>query len=162
MTVTRRQMLRSALVGALAVPAGAAILSRPLTARADTGDQERDRFYNSQYTYCDAKLLAKFWKEDVSEAKAIIGRKIGWGNEDILKSELSKARKGKDRNAAKVCPYEESGYSYADMQVLSLLWDERMSETKARASRKLVWGDKKVLDTFLERAWRQAPRRRHD
>jgi hypothetical protein len=162
MSLTRRQMLRSALVGALAVPAGASILAHPRTARAETRDQERERYYDSEYTYCDAKLLAKLWKEDLSETKARIGRKIGWNDLDTLKSELAKARRGKDRNATKVCPYDEAGYSYADMQVLSLLWDQRMSETKARAARKLVWGDKKVLDTFLQRAWKQAPHRRND
>ena len=44
-------------------------------------EDEFNAYANSGYTYWDAKVLAKFWGEDVDEAKARIGRKCLWGGE---------------------------------------------------------------------------------
>lgn len=126
---------------------------------AHAGDAEKEkelaRYFHSSYSYCDAKVLAAFWGQDMRETKARIGRKIGWADFDVLDSELRHARDAVE-SPARICPVQENGYSYEDMEALSSLWGERIKDTKVRASRKLVWGDKDVLDGFLKDALRKS------
>lgn len=158
--ITRRALLRSAAVATAAVPAAAAILAAPGAARADSRRDEFQRFERSDYTYCDANVLARFWGQDTLEAKARIGRKIGWGDTDILEGMLREARAKAAPQAARVCPTYDNGYSHADMQALALFWDHRLLEAKSRASTKLVHGDKAVLDSVLNQAWDNLPTRK--
>lgn len=141
---------------ALAGPIAAIMSVSPVRAD-DTEEREMNRFLNSKYTYCDARVLAGFWGQGELETKARIGRKIGWGDFDVLTAELKKARKIAERAPTDYCPHYENGYTYEDAEVLSLLWGERIMKTKVRMARKLVWGDKSVLDDMLKDAWRKNP-----
>ncbi|MFO0744831.1 MAG: hypothetical protein U1F43_04035 [Myxococcota bacterium] len=156
MAITRRHFFRSTLV-VVAAPIGAAVLARARPAHADETEEELQRFFASDYTYCDATILSRFWRQDLRETKARIGRKIGWKDFDVLDGMLGEARKAVEHDdPARLCPYQESGYTYSDITALSDLWGQGVTATKARVSRKLVWGDKKVLDGFLREAQRKS------
>ncbi len=48
-----------------------------------TYHRERQAYFDSDYSYNDAMLLADFWGMDIDETKARMGRKILWGEDDI-------------------------------------------------------------------------------
>lgn len=156
--MNRRLFFRSSILSA--APIAAIISVSP--AHAGERDKEMARYFHSTYSYCDAKVLAAFWGQDMLETKARIGRKIGWADFDVLDSELKSARDKAGSSPATYCPYDESGYTYDDMEALSSLWGERIKSTKVRAARKLVWGDKAVLDGMLKDAWKKSATRHHD
>ncbi|MFT7583271.1 MAG: hypothetical protein ACI9MR_004958, partial [Myxococcota bacterium] len=150
MPIKRRGLLSAGLVLIAAPSLGVSILTRTGRALAGTEDEFR-RYAKSSYTYCDAKVLSGYWKQPVSEAKARIGRKLGWRDEAILDSMLRDGRKAAMPQARDVCPYDESGYSYEDMEQLTKLWKGKdHQETKLRVARKLVAGDHKVVTAEIK------------
>lgn len=118
-----------------------ATLNLLITPMASAGGDEEafSRYAESKYTYCDAKLLAHHWQGDVFEAKVTIGNKIGWGNTDILESNLVSARQSaRDDNMR--CDFWETGFSYDDVEVLSSSWGMSISDAKILISDKVFMG----------------------
>ena len=109
---------------------------------------EKDRFFDSDYTYCDATLLSSLWKDSMSETKARIGRKIGWGDFSVMEDYLSEARTHAKKKGI-TCNYYDSGYEYDDAELLGAFWDVDTSEAKAMIGDKLFNGDNKILKEIL-------------
>lgn len=120
-------------------------------ARAGT-NEEFAAFANSNYDYCDAKLLGAYWGQSIDEAKARIGRKIGWHDEDILNGMLKDALTRAQTNNAPKCEYYEAGYTYEDAEALSALWGVDIIEAKLTMQRKIMWGGEEVLKSQLATA----------
>lgn len=126
------------------------------SARAGT-NEELAAFANSKYDYCDAKLLGAYWGQSIDEAKARIGRKIGWHDEDILNGMLKDALTRAQTNNSPKCEYYEAGYTYDDAEALSRLWGVDVAEAKARMQRKMMWGNEDVLKAEIATARSSSP-----
>ena len=117
---------------------------------------ELSRYSSSSYDYCDAKLLAAYWGQDIEEAKARIGRKLGWGDTDVIESMLDSARERARTNGAPTCGYWEAGYSYEDAEALSAMWGVPISQAKATMESKILWGNEDLLKEEIARAGKGA------
>jgi hypothetical protein len=103
--ITRREVI----VGTIAA-VGAAIL--PSAALAQSDEAAVDAFYAGQkYTYCDARVLADFWGEEIWEAK--IGA-------------------GQNGNSCEFEDVDNPPYSYEDAQSLAAFWGGDMTPYEAK------------------------------
>ncbi|MGB3310874.1 MAG: hypothetical protein WBG32_21835 [Nodosilinea sp.] len=113
---------------------------------------ELDAFFSSEYTYWDAAQLASYWGQDLDEAKARIGRKIGWGPADvaILEQFLLDARLESLQSVGELRFYSESSYGYNDAAMLAEFWgDATPYDAKLRIERNLIMGNADEVDTAL-------------
>lgn len=102
--------------------AAALMLSSSLTMAAMALSPPRptdplDTFFQSTYNYCDATLISKYWKIDITEAKAAIGQKIQDGMQSALESSLASAR---ENGAA--CEWADVPHTYEDAERLAAAW----------------------------------------
>jgi hypothetical protein len=123
--------------------------------------REIKAFFSSSYDYWDARVLADFWGQSVYDSKARIGRKILWGKKDvaILEQFLVDAR---IKHLQAIVPastpasytyYQESGYTYADAEVLAKFWgDASPMDTKLRIERNLTLGNSAMIQKALSMA----------
>lgn len=97
-------------------------------ARAEAPVDPVGAFLSSQYTYCDAKLVAGIWSVSIDEAKAGIGRKIVSGDTDNVEMILRDAR-----NARLECTWADVPHSYEDAERFARLWSlDSVEEAKAK------------------------------
>ncbi len=132
-----------------------------LLAQNAQSSREIEAFFSSSYDYWDARVLADFWGQSVYDSKARIGRKILWGKKDvaILEQFLVDARiKHLQAIAPASTPasytyYRESGYTYADAEVLAKFWgDASPIDSKLRIERNLTLGKSSVIKEALRMA----------
>jgi hypothetical protein len=119
------------------------------TAQADTNDQEIAKYAASRYMYCDAKILGALWGQSAGEAKARIGRKIGWGDTAILNGMLSDARTRAEKNPGTRCSFHEAGFSYGDAERLAKIWRTSTYEAKIAVEEKIVSGHERNVRALL-------------
>jgi len=113
------------------------VLITPLFAPPAQASDELDRFFASDFTWCDAKVLAAHWGQDVSEAKARIGRKIGWGDVDsVLRPMRTQAGIEAAGDPSRQCQFWETTFSASDAQLLASAWNMSRAEAKAALARK--------------------------
>ena len=94
---------------------------------AKPDQKELDAFFNSRYTYWDAKVLAGFWHQTLTDTKMRMGRKIAWGPEaqTFLETELANARHEALKTVDQLRFYSDSGYTYDDAEALANFWGEK-------------------------------------
>lgn len=130
------------------------LLLRPLAAPAAPQDMdsqaEIERFLESQYTWCDAALLAAHWQQSSLEAKARIGRKIGWGDIDVLESYLAGARRSVQGEIPEDCAFYNNGFTYEDAELLAEYWGVSIVEAKAGIGKALFNGESTRIRSKLE------------
>ena len=86
-----------------------------------------DAFFNSQYTYNDAELLAAFWGEkSVWDAKLKIGGHVLGNNQSAIDQALNHAHTAlpsslEDQQSE---AFFNSKYNYADAELLAAFWGE--------------------------------------
>lgn len=117
-------------------------------------DREINVFFNSDYTYCDAEILANYWEQSITEAKARIGRKILWGDGGLpfLEQFLLDARI-KALQSPSLCYYRLSRYSYYDAVALADFWGEPTPwDAKLRIEKNLILGNDEIVGEALELA----------
>jgi hypothetical protein len=126
--ITRREVI----VGTIAA-VGAAIL--PSAALAQSDEAAVDAFYAGQkYTYCDARVLADFWGEEIWEAKIGAGQMILQQQESRLNQKLKNAARTWTQNGNS-CEFEDVDnppYSYEDAQSLAAFWGGDMTPYEAK------------------------------
>ncbi|MGF1676457.1 MAG: hypothetical protein ACFCUV_22665 [Rivularia sp. (in: cyanobacteria)] len=125
-------------------------------------EKEFKAFFNSKYDYWDARVLADYWGQSVSEAKARMGRKILWGKSDvaILEQFLVDARIQALQKVQGSNPslemYSNSGYNYNDAEKLAKLWGESSPwEAKIRIEKNLILGQREVIEQALQQTVRR-------
>jgi len=125
-------------------------------------EKELKAFFNSKYDYWDARVLADYWGQSVSEAKARMGRKILWGKSDvaILEQFLIDARIQALQKVQVSNPplqlYSDSKYNYNDAEKLAKLWGERSPwEAKIRIEKNLILGQPEVIEQALQQTVRR-------
>lgn len=117
---------------------------------AHASPDEIARYSASEYTYCDAKVLAGYWGQSVWDAKARIGRKIGWGDQDVLSQMRRDAGSQAFSDPAKQCQFYETEFVYADAQALAQAWGKTISQAKASLAKKAsVVGEAEVRRSVL-------------
>lgn len=124
-------------------------LGVPELAHADPAGKRK--FLTSKYTYCDAKMLSFLWRQSLDESKARIGRKIGWGDENILTDMLYRARLNAQKVPKARCNFHEAGYTYQDAQKLSQIWRRSIGESKSIVEQKILGGGELVVRELLGR-----------
>jgi hypothetical protein len=98
-------------------------------------DPDMDRYASSTYAYCDAVMLAKVWNQSTEEAKATIGRKLGWGNDRIIQGNLADARRQGGR-----CEFQDTEFDFDDAEALAALWQTSIGEAKTALAEKVSLG----------------------
>lgn len=81
-------------------------------------DQAINAFSQSQYYYCDAKLIADLWNVDIWQGKIGIGEKILMGIGENIPDALAMSR-----NDGNKCSWGETGFGYDDAVRIANLWD---------------------------------------
>jgi len=113
---------------------GAALLQGACVPAA-FADADWDRYANSGYEYCDAVILGAYWRQSVGDAKATIGRKLGWGNADIVANDIDSAR-----SQGKRCQFHETGLAFEDAEAVAGLWGISVGDAKAALAEKVSMG----------------------
>lgn len=129
-------------------PAIGALMLQGLAAPTAQANDDWTRYAESGLQYCDAVILGQFWGESVDEAKATIGRKIGWGNEQIVYDNLDSARARGDR-----CDFHDTGFSYDDANVLAGMWQVSIDEAKAALAEKVSTGYRELANEVVAEAY---------
>ncbi len=124
---------------------------------AQTEIEELDAFFSyGEYTYCDAKMLGNYWGLSLIEAKALIGRKVLWGDTGIalLKQYFVDAQvKALSEYDNNICYFTENGYTYDDAVALADFWGERNPwEAKLRIQRNFILGNDQIVEEALRLA----------
>lgn len=117
--------------------------------------RELDAFFDSEYTYWDAAVLASYWGQDLDETKARIGRKVMWGPADvaILEQFLLDARLESLQSVDELEFYRETSYGYDDAVVLADFWgDATPFDAKLRIERNLILGNADDVEAALQLA----------
>ncbi len=125
---------------------------RPLTADEILRKERNAFFASEEYTYHDAVVLAEYWRQPLVDAKARIGRKLMWGDEDLqilagsLQTANANSEAGKQNQSLDAVRTQQDAffaserYDYWDAAVLSTYWDQDLGESKARIGRLLLSG----------------------
>ncbi len=114
---------------------------------------EMEAFFNSRYTLCDAHFVAKTFGFSLSDSKAYIGQKIGWGTTDILDADLQRAREKGKQDRTWRCQFHQTGLASSDAEVLATYWGISVSDAKVRVEEKILYGNERFLrDTVLPEA----------
>ncbi|MEZ5995012.1 MAG: toll/interleukin-1 receptor domain-containing protein [Hyphomonadaceae bacterium] len=104
-------------------------------------------FFASGYQYCDAKLVAEFWGNDIGETKVNIGWKIINGLADAVPEILDLSRR-----AGHSCDWIDTGYSYADAEVLARVWGlAEPYQAKLRVQQLVTAGQRLTVERALGR-----------
>ena len=118
-----------------------------LTVPAQASDL--DRFFHSNYTYCDAKLIGDLWGIGVDEAKAQIGMKIRTGIGGNIPGVLRLSRQ--DGNA---CTWEDTGHTYEDAVQLADLWGlSQPYQAKQKVARYYTRGESRIVKRALRNGY---------
>lgn len=122
-------------------------------------------FWETDYTWNDAALLAAYWQTDIAEAKAIVTAKVDAGYEGRVGTILYNIVSGRESISYEGLTYvpgfpvdadviesvqfyaESLGsyfsqriFGYCDAEVLSKYYNEKIRESKALLGRKVIWG----------------------
>ena len=118
--------------------------------RQRAGAEPLQKWANSGYHYCDAKILGKLWHTSTFQAKKVAGRKMNRGDFTGVRRDIMSARKLAVRYPANACTYHEAGYTYADAEYLAGVWQVPVGQAKTTIRRKVLMGQhfrvRKLLD----------------
>jgi len=113
---------------ALLVSASAGTLA--IAAPASAQEQANfERYNNSGYTYCDAKLIGAAFGEDPWQGKLIIGQKIANGIGSNIPFMLDQSRQ-----QGNACDWSDLPHSFDDAVALGNYWGVDTSQAKAKAA----------------------------
>lgn len=103
-----------------------------------------ENYANSNYTYCDAKLIGAFYQKGADYGKTVIGAKIANGIEQNLPPILSSSRIAGNR-----CEWIDIPHSYADAEQLGSYWGIATSSAKVKAASFYTEGKAGVITGIL-------------
>ncbi len=122
----------------------------PASTEAPSNEAQLNAFFDSPYTYCDAKLVGAFWGIDITQAKAEIGQKILGGYPENIPLILADARKQAQ------CDFVDTGLGYEDAEKLAGIWAVSTDEAKTKVAAYYTNGESRVVLEALGAA-AQAP-----
>ncbi|MBP9093139.1 hypothetical protein KBI23_19090 [bacterium] len=157
--------LQAAIATDFTSPAVDSQTTGQLLAQAQNTSQDQknwDAYSRSKYSYTDASVLAKFWKQNIGEAKSRIGSKLLAGpmGEDTLAQYMVDARiaaLGAVNSNQGLTYWQDSSHTYDDAVALAKLWGEPSPwEAKVRVERNLILGNEKIIQNSIELAKKDA------
>lgn len=134
-----------------------AAVALSLTAMISPADASGvESFYSTgDYTYCDAKLLSKYWRQTPFDSKIRAGDKIARGEDYVVKDYLTSARKYALEHNVR-CTFEDANnpdYSYDDASRLARYWGNQSPyEAKLKIAGLLQEGRNKYVRSSLQAA----------
>jgi hypothetical protein len=96
-------------------------------------------YLRSDFTICDAKVLATAWGTNLHEAKVSIGQKITNMGRGFAATAVDGNREAAIQRGLQ-CNYQDEGLSYEDAARLATQWNQSIPEAKATLENKLVHG----------------------
>jgi hypothetical protein len=127
--------------------AHAALAEAESETAGSSGSADLDRFFASAYAYCDAVVLGQHWNQSAEEAKTLVGRKLGWGDDVYVQAALRDARVQNRR-----CAFDDTGYSYEDATALARLWGVGVNDAKSALAEKVSMGQRRLADQVVAQA----------
>jgi len=141
---------------AIANPMGHLTLSNNASLLLASNQTALNAFWEGQYSYCDAKLLAAYWGQSVYEAKARVGEKLLLGARRVVEEYLSRARIKAQKTGA-TCNFYEEGYSYDDVELLAQYWGKPTpGDAKLKMNHLLMSGNDVAIQKALQSAKQQS------
>lgn len=123
------------------------VAMQPVSAQLHAEGPAIDAFSNSEYTYCDAKLIGDLWGMTPWQGKIEIGSKFINGISRNLPAVLAESRANGNS-----CAWEDTGYSYEDAVALARVWGFSDSyQAKLQTALLLTNGQGIVVDQMLGR-----------
>ena len=123
---TKRKSFKMALALLMSASAGTLAIATPASAQEMDNFQ---RYANSGYTYCDAKLIGAIYGQDPWQGKVLIGQKIANGIGSNIPLMLRQSRGQGNR-----CNWADLPHSYADAETLGNYWGVSPGQAKAKAA----------------------------
>lgn len=146
-----------ALLLAHPAPAGEA---RPLPAAATGLDEEvalTNRFFDAGYSYCDARVLAHHWGQELWESKVRAGRTVARNGSARLRVDLGAARARVGRGEIAPCEFHDTGFEAEQAQALATLWGVGTQQAKAKVAWAASTGDAESVHAALAAAGASTP-----
>lgn len=136
-----RRNLQTALMLTIAMSA----VSLGMPVMAQTAAQSRNAFFDSDYTYCDAKLIGQLWGLSIEQGKIEIGSKIYLGIQGNLPGLLAQSRAN-----GSACTFEDTPLTYADAVDLASIWGlDTPWDAKLRAARLYTQGRSSLVTSLI-------------
>jgi hypothetical protein len=117
---------------------------------------ELDAYFQSAYQYCDAEILSSYWGMNLDDTKMRMGRKILWGEADmlILEQFLADAKVSAlyalENYPDELCNYGLSRYNYDDAEALAEFWGEPTPwDAKIRIEKNILLNTTYLIDETL-------------
>jgi hypothetical protein len=111
----------------------------PASTEVPSNEAQLNAFFDSPYTYCDAKLVGALWSIDITQAKAEIGQKILGGYPENIPLILADARKQAQ------CDFADTGLGYEDAEKLARIWAVSTDEAKTKVAGYYTNGESRVV-----------------
>jgi hypothetical protein len=96
-------------------------------------------FLASDFTICDAKVLATVWDLTLHDAKATIGQKITNMGRGFALTAVDANREAAIQRGLQ-CNYQDEGLGYQDAERLAAQWNQTPAEAKVTLENKLMRG----------------------
>lgn len=170
-SMSRRTLLKTTVAASAAASLSILGMEEP-EVRAQTGAENQDdralrAYFQRGYNYFDAKVLGGYWNLSAGEAKVNMGHKLLNTRSDDAITQLRAARGyALERATVNRGPgfgslifdeninYEDGGYSYNDVDVLSTYWNQNTIQTKFAMETMLIAGKGNELMAELNNAKR--------
>lgn len=100
----------------------------------------RRSFIDNGFSYCDAQVLASFWRVSVPDAKLRAGHKLQTpqGTDELGKLIWTARDQAVERNVK--CDIHKSGISEQEITLLANYWGVSLPEARLTCQDKLLWG----------------------
>lgn len=112
----------------------------------------RRSFVDNGFTYCDAQVLAQFWRVPIPDAKARAGHKLqtAEGTEDLGKLIWTARDAAVARNLQ--CDLAKSGISADEVALVATYWGVSIEEARLYCQEKLLWGGREEVRYWVDEA----------
>jgi hypothetical protein len=134
--------------------------ARSLPAAAPDLDEEvalTNRFFDAGYSYCDARVLAHHWGQELWDSKVRAGRTLARNGTARLRVDLGAAQARVSRGEIRPCEFYDTGFEAEQALALAALWSVSAQEAKAKVAWAASTGGVEGLRAALASAGAQAP-----
>jgi hypothetical protein len=150
-TISKKKAGKIVRLAQLPLTAAVALTAMAVPSLADPA---RTFYSTRRHTYCDLKLLARFWGVDTYRAKVTAGRMMERGEGRYLPGKLAHARNNMVRNQ-RFCGWGDADnprYSYNDAVMIGRYWRTSVGNAKGWVGKMLYFGRNRYVLRVLRMA----------
>ena len=129
---------------------------RALPAGAPAGIDDEvaltNRFFDAGHSYCDARVLARHWGQELWETKVRAGRTLARNGAARLRVDLGAAQARVGSGQLPPCDFYDTGVEVAQAAALAALWGVSTMEAKAKVAWAASTGARDSITTALAQA----------